>query len=221
MERRKSSHLRKISKADSSSDEDQDTKSKKEWTKLSKSRLHQVERDLGMSGTDSDELMPIKSISDTNKVKAISSIYSDTSDSSDDDKSNMDSHQNKLRTKAALKEFSGKPSSSANKSPAADRKKMQAITEHLKKESSASKRKDYDPTELIVPQRQAAKKASENMKYTTTTARNKEQQQMTVQETEVAVTRGMPIIEEKPKVKVKHKQVSGFAIPIDSAVGFI
>lgn len=172
---------------------------KKDWAKLSKSRLHQVERDLGLSGTDSDELMPINTITDSHKVKAISSIYSDSSDSSDDDKSNMDSHQKKLRTKAALKEFSQKPSSSANKSP--DYKKK--VTEHSKKESP-SKKKDYDPSDLIVPQRQAAKKASENMKYTTV-SRTKEQAAMPETEVPVKVS---PPSEEKVKMKVKHKQVS-------------
>lgn len=153
-ERRKS-RLSKT-KLDSSSEEDV-----KPLKKDTKSRLKQIESELGESGTDSDELMTINTVqsTDSQKAKAISSIYSD-SDSSDESTKNYNSKQNKLRTKAALKEFSQKPSSSTT-SP------------EDKKKKDSSKKKDYVPTDLIVPQRQAAKKASENMKVTTS-SRTKE-----------------------------------------------
>ncbi|KAJ8937757.1 hypothetical protein NQ318_006620 [Aromia moschata] len=104
---------------------------KKEWGQGSRSRLSQVERELGDSCSDSDELVPIRTTPKTDNqknVKHMSSIYSD-SDSSDvsmknDDKSSnaTNDSQNMLRTKAALKEFSQKPSTSKspNKSRAKD-----------------------------------------------------------------------------------------------------
>lgn len=158
------------SKADSSSEDDK-------IEQLSKSRLHQIEHELGVSGTDSDELVPIRSSKglEGQRVKAISSIYSD-SDSSDLSAKNDGSQQNRLRTKASVKEFSQKPSTSKKKPE--------------KKEAPSV------PSDLIVPQRQAAKKASENLK--STSARLKEQNPV-VEDTKTQSS------EEKHKSKSKSK----------------
>lgn len=190
IERRK--HLQKmdITKMETSSEDEM--KMPKNWNQLSKSRLKQVEHELGASGSESDELVPIKSSLDTNKVKA-ASIYSD-SDSSDDSKSKA--NQNRLRTKAAVKEFS------PSKSPT---HKKRSQSETGKKDSSGKKKddkKDYDPTELIVPQRQAAKKASENMKVTTTRVKD----QAATQENEPAQPAPVASSEEK-EIKKKEEKV--------------
>ncbi|KAK5642778.1 hypothetical protein RI129_008945 [Pyrocoelia pectoralis] len=196
-ERRRKRISKSEIKVESSSDEDM----KKGWGKLSKSRLHQMEHELGISGTDSDELMPIRSqkSGESHRTK-ISSIYSD-SDSSDmsmknDDKSSnaaSDSQQNRLRTKAAVKEFSQKPSTSKriiNKNT--ETKKLVKHKDHVRKESPD--KKDYVPSDLIVPQRQAAKKASENMK-STSISRPKEQTPPELESKNVS----------SPEDKVKHK----------------
>lgn len=149
---------------------------KKSWSKFPRSRLRQVESELGkLSGTDSDEIISFSNSrqSSSQRLNAISSIYSD-SESSDaslrnDDKSSnaaSDSQQSRLRTKAAVKEFSNKQllSKSPNKSSPENRHKIKHA-ENTKK-AEAEKQKDYVPSDLIVPQRQAAKKASENLKST-------------------------------------------------------
>jgi hypothetical protein len=170
------------SKIESSSEEDSKQKTKKSWGQYSRSRLMQVERELGYSGSDSDELMPIRTTQKAD-AKTMSSIYSD-SDSSDvsmknDDKSSnaaSDSQQNRLRTKAAVKEFSHKPSTSKSPNKGSPENKKKNKIETVKKESP-SKKKDYVPSDLIVPQRQAAKKATENLKSTTSNRVVKEQAQ--------------------------------------------
>lgn len=193
--RRKRLSISSRNKLDSSSEEDVKP-IKKDWG-LSKSRLKQIENEYSMSGSDSDELVPIKTSkphSDSIKVKAISSIYSD-SDSSDlstknDDKSSntaSDSQQSRLRTKAAVKEFSQKPTTSKT-----TKKKLKP--EENKKEPP--KKKDYVPSDLIVPQRQAAKIASENLK--STTSRTKEQPPPPENETKCSSA-------EKKKYKTKTK----------------
>ncbi|KAK9877157.1 hypothetical protein WA026_016900 [Henosepilachna vigintioctopunctata] len=173
-ERRKRLSSTSKIKVESSSEEEDKTPVKKAWsTSFTRSKLSQVEHELGISGTDSDDLMDIRHSRKTDYQNAkISSIYSD-SDSSDsmknDDKSsnanNSDSQQ-RLRTKASVKEFSHKPSTSKPGNNAENKKRTKA--EENKKEVSA-KKKDYVPSDLIVPQRQAAKKATENLKSTTTT----------------------------------------------------
>ena len=205
-ERRRKRYMVSKETIDSSSEEDITAKTQ---DTVPKSRLRQIENELGMS-SDSDELviLPNSRLSGAQRVKAMRSIYSD-SDSSDlstrnDDKSSNatnDSHHNKLRTKAAVKEFSQKPTlpKSPHKSGVLENKGK--TKEEMGKEALV-KRKGYVPSDLIVPQREAAKKASENMKSTTNT-RVKEQQisQVTIiNETEVKT-----IIDEKPKLKSRNK----------------
>lgn len=194
-ERRKS-RLSK-SKLDTSSEED-----------IIKPRrgLKQMESELGESATDSDELMPMntKQSTDSQKSKAISSIYSDSESSDASSKNynskNSDSRQNKLRTKAALKEFSQKPS-----------------PDNKKKTTPTSKKKlDYDPTDLIVPQRQAAKKASENMKVTTSSRTKEHTVTPVVQEIEKLPPTPLTSPEEKPvKTKIKPKQKEVKKVPLE------
>lgn len=130
----------------------------------SRSRLGQVARQLGDTGSESDDLLPMKTSKKFDNPKNISSIYSD-SESSDVSAKNT---QNTLRTKAAVKDFS-------NKGP-------------KRKPKVEDKKKDYVPSDLIVPQRQAAKKASENLKLTN---RTKEHQ---------------PQVSEEPPVQTKPEE---------------
>ncbi|RZB41723.1 PHD finger protein rhinoceros [Asbolus verrucosus] len=209
--RRKRHSASSRSKVESSSEEDNKQKAKRNWGQYSRSRLMQVERELGYSGSDSDErgdeLMPIHSTQKTD-TKTMSSIYSD-SDSSDvsmknDDKSSnaaSDSQQNRLRTKAAVKEFSHKPSTSKSPNKGSPENKKKNKTEIVTKKENPSKKKDYVPSDLIVPQRQAAKKATENLKSTTSNRLIKEQAEE------------QPKIEDKskvqkPKAKVAAKETS-------------
>lgn len=178
LERRQRRLSRNSQNLDSSSD-DCAKITKKSWGHLSKSRLKQVESELGrLSGTDSDEILSFTPRQSTSqRMKAISSIYSD-SESSDaslrnDDKSSnaaSDSQQSKLRTKAAVKDFSNKLLQSKSPNKSSPESKHKNKTENSIKLDD--KQKDCVPSDLIVPQRQAAKKASENMKSTT---RQKEQ----------------------------------------------
>lgn len=179
--RRKRNSSSALSKIETTSDEEEKTTNIKKWSGDSKSRLKQVERELGYSGSDSDELIPIHHHSSTQKIETktqMSSIYSD-SDSSDVSTKNIDLQQNKLRTKASVKEFSHKPSTSKQNSDN-NKKKTKVdppatnITNPSKKEASTKCKKDYVPSDLIVPQRQAAKKATENLKSTTTSRAIKE-----------------------------------------------
>ncbi|XP_017781095.1 PREDICTED: PHD finger protein rhinoceros isoform X1 [Nicrophorus vespilloides] len=164
---------------------------------LQLSSLKQFEKEFGVSGSDSDELMPIKAVEKPERKHL--AIYSD-SDSSDismrnDDKSSnaaSDSQsQSKLRTKAAVKEFSNKPSTSKspNKSSPDNNKKKSNKEMHSKKDV---KKKDFDPSDLIVPQRQAAKKASENLKSNTGNRVSKE--------TPIIATAPPPSVEVESKV---------------------
>ncbi|KAK9751351.1 Enhancer of polycomb-like [Popillia japonica] len=200
--RHKRSSVASKTKVDSSS-EGEVKKTVKDWGSLSKSRLVQMENELGISGSDSDDLMPFRTSKQTESQKtAVASIYSD-SDSTDtstrhDDKSSnaaSDSQQNRMRTKAAVKEFSQKPSTSKcpNKSSSENKKRTKEDT----KRNAANKAKDYVPSDLIVPQRKAAKKASENMK-STTTGRVKEQQHSNDNEVKTSVEEK---IKNKPKLK--------------------
>ncbi|XP_044746979.1 PHD finger protein rhinoceros [Coccinella septempunctata] len=174
-DRRKKPNATNQVKSESSSEDDIKPPAKKQWcnSTFNRSKLSIVEHQLGLSATDSDDLMDLRNNrKPSNQKTKISSIYSD-SDSSDstknDDKSanNSDSQQ-KLRTKASVKEFSNKPSTSKattnNKNNTENKKKTKQ--DENKKENSV-KKKDYVPSDLIVPQRQAAKKASENLKNNT------------------------------------------------------
>ncbi|XP_068620016.1 PHD finger protein rhinoceros [Battus philenor] len=160
----------------------------------------------GPSGTDSDDLMPIRS---TRNNKFPIDIYSDSSEDTDSVKSNLksdrtkhdkvkadrsrsrtspsgiDSQQSLPRTKAAMKEFisthSERKSLTIEEKPApkkrgrkpSNKEKKPPVKPHEsdddaknKENIKFSKQKD-NPSDLIVPQRQAAKKASENMRSTT------------------------------------------------------
>ncbi|XP_013149421.1 PREDICTED: PHD finger protein rhinoceros [Papilio polytes] len=196
-----------------------DDESYKMSVKKDKSRsktLQQMEKEMdagksGLSGTDSGDLMPMRS---TRNSKFPIDIYSDTSDDTDSAKtdhksqkvkqdkgktirsrsegspSGIDSQQGLPRTKAAMKEFvsshSEKKSSSEEKpapkkrgrKPSNKEKKSSTPVKTHESDDEArnkeniklSKQKD-NPSDLIVPQRQAAKKASENMRSTTVAKR--------------------------------------------------
>lgn len=201
-------------KSESSSEEDEKPVIK-DW---SKSRtLRRMEQELGdknASCTDSDEFMPVRLDKHTENVKP-AAIYSDsdTSDSStkNEDKSSnaaSDSQQNKLKTKASVKEFSllSKPQAGSAAKGAATKKKVDETDgkkdTSVKKELS-KKKEIYDPSDLIVPQRQAAKKASENLK--STTSRSKEPVSSSVPDVEVKTEKSVPEEKEKPKTKSKVK----------------
>ena len=178
---------------------------------------------------DTDELMfPVKATkSEPNKANAIYSdsdselsVKGDASGGERNESkspSNIpsDSQQHVLRTKAAVKEFSAGLQSKVDKSPQNNNTKL---SKGLKKEKEvkqddsmdddfikdkenvkSSRKKEYDPTDLIVPQRQAAKKATESIRCSQ--GRTKEQ---ILFEQEAFKT--SPNSEEpKMKQKVKHK----------------
>ncbi|XP_063239806.1 PHD finger protein rhinoceros-like [Bacillus rossius redtenbacheri] len=134
--------------------------------------------------------------------------------------------QHIVRTKAAMKEFSAGTHAKVDKSEHKNgtklkmSKKVKAVKDiELKEEemldddtveershSKSSKKKEYDPTDLIVPQRQAAKKATESIR--SSQGRTKEQMLF---EQEAPKT-SPPAIEElklKPKAKLKPKEIKG------------
>lgn len=212
-------------KTESSSEEDEKM-TRKDWPSLSKSRtLRRMEQELGdrnASATDSDEFMPVRLSKPSEAVKT-SAIYSD-SDSSEsstknEDKSSnatSDSQQNKLRTKASVKEFSllSKPQAGNSPKASSSSSSKKKLEDDVKKESvvkkeNLKKKDSYDPSDLIVPQRQAAKKASENLK--STTSRSKDTVNNVVSETEIKVEKSVVEDKEKEKdksrLKSKHKLV--------------
>lgn len=156
----------------------------------SRSRLGQVARQLGETGSESDDLLPMKTSKKfDNHPKNMSSIYSD-SESSDVSAKNTNDTQNTLRTKAAVKDFSNKGKSPKRKPKVEDK--------------VVTKKKDYVPSDLIVPQRQAAKKASENLKLTN---RTKEHQQVTATPSEEPQVQARP--EEKERKEVVKPKPKG------------
>ncbi|KAJ8971901.1 hypothetical protein NQ317_010970 [Molorchus minor] len=139
---------------------------------------------------DVDMLSHKREQADLEKMK-----ISDVSMKNDDRSSNTaNDSQNKLRTKAAVKEFSQKLSSRSSNKGSPENKKR-PIGNHTKKNHS-SKKKGYVPSDLIVPQRQAAKKATENLKSNTTRTKD---------HVSPAEDSSNSKIEEKPKQKVKTK----------------
>ncbi|XP_049884703.1 PHD finger protein rhinoceros isoform X2 [Pectinophora gossypiella] len=205
--------------------------------------LQQMEKEmtagkLGQSGSDSDDLIPMKSTRNNNKFPI--DIYSDSSDEvpvktetkpdklkSEKGKSvkakpekspnENDSQQPLPRTKAAMKEFiptktekktvikeeekpapkkrGRKPSNKEKKPPV---KTNESDDEAKNKENiKFSKQKD-NPTDLIVPQRQAAKKASENMRSTTAVKKEDSIPEKHVSGDDTKT---------KPKVKPKDKEM--------------
>ncbi|XP_072930805.1 uncharacterized protein rno [Epargyreus clarus] len=195
-----------------SSSEDEAIKSRMKKDRSRSKTLQQMEKEMtagkmGQSGSDSDDLMPMRT---TRNNKFPIDIYSDSSDEMSAKEvfkpqkvekgkpekkaergrppkspKDNDSQQSLPRTKAAMKEFI--PSQSEKKTPAADDKpppkkrgrkpsnkeKKPPMSKSNVSEDEAkfkddiklTKQKD-NPSDLIVPQRQAAKKASENMRST-------------------------------------------------------
>ncbi|XP_060809407.1 PHD finger protein rhinoceros [Amyelois transitella] len=223
-----------------SSSEDESLKDKMKKDRTRSKTLTQMEKEmtagkLGQSGTDSDELMPIRS---TRNNKFPIDIYSDSSEDMDMKKpdiseksdktksldklksekrdkspSGNDSQQPLPRTKAAMKEFiptqpekkaapdedkpapkkrGRKPSNKDKKPPV----KAESDDEAKNKENIKILKQKDNPTDLIVPQRQAAKKASENMRSTTAVKKDEPDKPVSGDEAK-----------SKPKVKSKGKEV--------------
>lgn len=178
---------------------------------------------------DTDDLMlPVMATkSEPNKINAIysdsDSEFSLKGDVSGGDRneskspSNIpsDSQQHVLRTKAAVKEFSAGFQTKVDRSPQKNNTKP---SKSLKKEKElkqddsmdddfikdkenvkSSRKKEYDPTDLIVPQRQAAKKATESIRCSQ--GRTKEQILFEQEAFKISPN----IDEPKVKQKVKHK----------------
>ncbi|XP_053623698.1 PHD finger protein rhinoceros [Plodia interpunctella] len=212
-----------------SSSEDESLKAKMKKDRTRSKTLTQMEKEMtagkiDQSGTDSDELMPMRT---TRNNKFPVDIYSDSSEedvkpevsdktkSSEKSKANKspnDSQQPLPRTKAAMKEFilhpekkpvpeevvpkkkrGRKPSNKDKKPPPPV--KVESEDEARNKENKAMKQKD-NPTDLIVPQRQAAKKASENMRSTTVVKKDDSDKPVSGDDTK-----------SKPKVKSRGKEV--------------
>ncbi|CAK1588501.1 unnamed protein product [Parnassius mnemosyne] len=228
-----------------SSSEDETFKSKIKKDRSQSKTLQQMEKEMdagksGHSGTDSDELMPIRS---TRNSKFPVDIYSDSSEEVTTVKTDIksekiekvkpeknksernrpeaspsgnDSQQPLPRTKAAMKEFipthpekksipveekptpkkrGRKPSNKEKKPPV---KSNDSDDEAKNKENiKFSKQKD-NPSDLIVPQRQAAKKASENMRSTAIVKK---------EETSAEKQISGDDSKSKPKLKSKGKEV--------------
>lgn len=211
---------------ESSSEDDKNDVSKNDKSKT----LQQMEKEMtegkgNDSGSESDELMTIRTM---RKTKFPVDIYSDSSENEYIDKSGSkmsdkssnatsDSLQQLPRTKAAMKEFV--PSQSTPKAKRIQEKETQRnakkllsrkdkkviesdedkqIKEDKKiKEDTKSGRPKEITTDLIVPQRQAAKKAFENMRSTTCVVKSKDEPVVEKQ------TSGDEI---KPKTKLKTKR---------------
>ncbi|KAI4503528.1 hypothetical protein M0802_000931 [Mischocyttarus mexicanus] len=125
--------------------------------------LKHMEKELGSaSGSESDELLTLNTNSATRLgPSAASAIYSDT----DSDSQEHASHSAVLITKAAVKEFSAADiSKNSQKNFTCKDTKQDYVDDSTKNKENvkSSKKKEY-PSALIVPQRQAAKKASEIM----------------------------------------------------------
>ncbi|XP_047543513.1 PHD finger protein rhinoceros [Vanessa atalanta] len=226
-----------------SSSEDDTIKSRLMIIKKDRSRsktLQQMEKEMtagktGQSGTDSDDLIPIRT---TRNSKFPVDIYSDSSDTASvkeeikSDKSKPknersksektkivkspnenDSQQPLPRTKAAMKEFistqpekkkavedkpapkkRGRKPSNKEKKPLI---KTESDDEAKNKENIKFAKQKDNPTDLIVPQRQAAKKASENMRSTTTVKKDESGTDKQVSGDDA---------KSKPKIKSKGKE---------------
>ncbi|XP_014484114.1 PREDICTED: PHD finger protein rhinoceros [Dinoponera quadriceps] len=130
--------------------------------------LQHMEKELGSaSGSESDdEFLPLSTNAASRLGPSVASaIYSDTDSDSVEHHS---SHSAVLITKAAVKEFSAaeisKNATSQKNFANKDRQEYHHADEPKSKENAkGSKKKEYIPSALIVPQRQAAKKASEIM----------------------------------------------------------
>lgn len=123
--------------------------------------------ELGSSGSESDALLPLSTNAGSRLGPSVASaIYSDT----DSDSQEHHSHSAVLITKAAVKEFSAADISKNTQKnftcKDAARSDYQDESTKNKENVKNSKKKEYIPSSLIVPQRQAAKKASEIMQRT-------------------------------------------------------
>ncbi|CAH2034986.1 unnamed protein product, partial [Iphiclides podalirius] len=224
-----------------SSSEDESFKTRMKKDRSRSKTLQQMEKEMdagksGLSCTDSEELMPIRS---TRNNKFPIDIYSDSSEEvtpvkadlkqvksekakadkvklekSRSEASPSDSQQPLPRTKAAMKEFIPahleKKSVPIEDKPAPKKRgrkpsnKNAPINTHdsdddakNKENIKFAKQKD-NPSDLIVPQRQAAKKASENMRSTTAV---KKEESGTEKQVSGDDSRS------KPKLKSKGKEV--------------
>ncbi|XP_034952499.1 PHD finger protein rhinoceros [Chelonus insularis] len=126
--------------------------------------LEHMERELGSaSGSDdSDELFSLNTSSSTRVGSlAAAAIYSDT----DSDSQERTSVSAPFISKAAVKEFSAADISKNSSKTFGKESKDESVAEVSNKENVKTKKKEkeYIPSALIVPQRQAAKKASEIM----------------------------------------------------------
>ncbi|VVC94273.1 unnamed protein product [Leptidea sinapis] len=177
---------------------------------------------MGVSGSDSDDLIqirttrnnkfPVDIYSDSSEsLKDISKSEKIMADGSPTD---TDSLQQLPRTKAAMKEFIPSHTTTQDKKTSDDikpspkkrgRKRIVKAKTVLDKSNETdedaknkeniklSKQKD-NPTDLIVPQRQAAKKASENMRSTTTSKKEesatveKQSPKKTIEESKISKT---------------------------------
>lgn len=168
------------------------------------------------AATDSDEFIPIR----PSRRQKMIDIYSDSSENADmkkaedgsQDKSpSGNSEQQMLRTKASMKEFIPEPKGTKNnnrgrksstKEKSQEAKVQESDDEVRDKENvKVVKNKDY-PTDLIVPQRKAAKKASENMRSNAPKAKD-------VMEASPESNKALANTEEvkvKPKPKFKGKE---------------
>lgn len=228
----------------SSEDESVNARSKKDRSRSK--TLQQMEKEmaaagtLGQSGTDSDELMPIRS---TRNSKFPVDIYSDSSEDTTSMKTDLktkekvekvksekvkaekikperspsvnDSQQPLPRTKAAMKEFIPEPEKKtvvkeeekpapkkrgrkpSNKDKKPPIKIAESDDEAKNKENIKFAKQKDNPTDLIVPQRQAAKKASENMRSTTVVKKEEIPEKLSSPEDPKT----------KPKIKSKGKEV--------------
>ncbi|XP_047040403.1 PHD finger protein rhinoceros-like [Helicoverpa zea] len=240
----------------SSDDESLNSRLKKDRSRSK--TLQQMEKEMtagkmGQSGTDSDDLMPIRPTMRNSKFPI--DIYSDSSEDNKSDKadkvksdkvktekekpdkvkvekspSGNDSQQSLPRTKAAMKEFiptqpekkattspeedkpgprkrGRKPSNKDKKMPLPQKIKTESDDEAKNKENiKFSKQKDH-PTDLIVPQRQAAKKASENMRSTTVVKKDETvpEQREIKQSTSGDDTKPKPVAKPSEKAKSTGK----------------
>ncbi|XP_023938670.1 PHD finger protein rhinoceros [Bicyclus anynana] len=227
-----------------SSSEDDTISSRMKKDRSRSKTLQQMEKEMtagktGQSGTDSDDLIPIRT---TRNSKFPMDIYSDSSDDvsikeeikpgksgkaknekskSDKAKAGKSSNENDSqqplpRTKAAMKEFipaqpekktdpiadkpapkkrGRKPSNKDKKTPV---KTKPADEEAKNKENIKLAKQKDNPTDLIVPQRQAAKKAYENIRSTTTVKKEDSSTDKQVSGDDS---------KSKPKLKAKEKEV--------------
>ncbi|XP_014241583.1 PHD finger protein rhinoceros [Cimex lectularius] len=170
----KSKKLKKrpISRITVDTSTEDEEKPKVPWASPRSKSLRQMEKELAeRTGTDdSDDLIPFTNVKKDSR--SASNIYSD----SDSDTSLKDErNEQRLRTKAALKEFTAlahKNKKSNKKSPSKNKERnidssMEDEYYRDKENVNLSKQKSKDPTtDLIVPQRQAAKKATESIRST-------------------------------------------------------